>query len=85
MRFVMVTLVAGLALINAVGVFGKLVEAHVSVAASSRSSVTERFAALDARVRWLLLMTLHRPSSPTLTAVLRRSTAPSMNRHVAAG
>ncbi len=50
MRFVMVTLVAGLALINAVGVFGKLVEAHVSVAASSRSSVTERIEALDARV-----------------------------------
>ncbi len=36
MRFVMVALVAGLALINAAGVFGKLVEAHVSVAASSR-------------------------------------------------
>lgn len=51
MRFVMVTLVAGLALINAVGVFGKLVEAHVSVAASSRSSVTERIEALDARVK----------------------------------
>jgi len=39
---VMVALVAGLALINAAGVFGKLVEAHVSVAASWRSSVTER-------------------------------------------
>lgn len=51
MRFVMVTLVAGLALINAVGVFGKLVEAHVSVAATSRSSVTERIEALDARVK----------------------------------
>ena len=51
MRAVMVTLVAGLALINAVGVFGKLVEAHVSVAASSRSSVTERIEALDARVK----------------------------------
>jgi hypothetical protein len=50
MRFVMVALVAGLALINAAGVFGKLVEAHVSVAASSRSSVTERIEALDARV-----------------------------------
>jgi hypothetical protein len=51
MRFVMVALVAGLALINAAGVFGKLVEAHVSVAASSRSGVTERIEALDARVR----------------------------------
>jgi hypothetical protein len=50
MRSVMVCLVAGLALINAAGVFGKLVEAHVSVAASSRSSVTERIEALDARV-----------------------------------
>ncbi|MEH2522572.1 MULTISPECIES: hypothetical protein [unclassified Bradyrhizobium] len=50
MRVVMVTLVAGLALINAAGVFGKLVEAHVSVAASSRSGVTERIEALDARV-----------------------------------
>jgi hypothetical protein len=50
MRSVMVALVAGLALINAAGVFGKLVEAHVSVAASSRSSVTERIEALDARV-----------------------------------
>ncbi|UPK06251.1 hypothetical protein [Bradyrhizobium sp. 170] len=50
MRFVMVGLVAGLALINAAGVFGKLVEAHVSVAATSRSGVTERLEALDARV-----------------------------------
>jgi uncharacterized coiled-coil protein SlyX len=47
---VMVALVAGLALINAAGVFGKLVEAHVSVAATSRSGVTERLEALDARV-----------------------------------
>jgi hypothetical protein len=51
MRFVMVALVAGLALINAAGVFGKLVEAHVSVAATSRSGVTERIEALDARVK----------------------------------
>ncbi len=51
MRTVMVALVAGLALINAAGVFGKLVEAHVSVAATSRSGVTERIEALDARVR----------------------------------
>jgi hypothetical protein len=51
MRAVLVTLVAGLALINAAGVFGKLVEAHVGVAASTRSSVTERIEALDARVK----------------------------------
>jgi hypothetical protein len=51
MRTVLMTLVAGLALINAAGVFGKLVEAHVSVAATSRSGVTERIEALDARVK----------------------------------
>jgi hypothetical protein len=50
MRSVMVALVAGLALINAAGVFGKLVEAHVSVAATARSGVTERLESLDARV-----------------------------------
>ena len=50
MRSVMVALVTGLALINAAGVFGKLVETHVSVAASARSGVTERIDALDARV-----------------------------------
>ena len=51
MRSVMVALIAGLALINAAGVFGQLVEAHVSVAASARSSVAERTETLDARVR----------------------------------
>ena len=50
MRSVMVALVAGLALINAAGVFGKLVEAHVSVAANARSGVTERIETLDARM-----------------------------------
>jgi hypothetical protein len=50
MRSVLVTLVAGLAIINAAGVFGKLVEAHVSAAASTRSSVAERIQALDARL-----------------------------------
>lgn len=50
MRTVMVALVAGLALINAAGVFGKLVEAHVGVAVSARTGVTERIEALDARV-----------------------------------
>jgi hypothetical protein len=50
MRTVMVALVAGLALINAAGVFGKLVEAHVRVAATARSDVTERIEALDARM-----------------------------------
>jgi hypothetical protein len=50
MRSVMVALVTGLALINAAGVFGKLVETHVSVAASARAGVAERIDALDARV-----------------------------------
>jgi hypothetical protein len=50
LRSVLVALVAGLALINACGVFGKLVEAHVSVAASARSSVAERIETLDARL-----------------------------------
>ena len=50
MRSVMVALVTGLALINAAGVFGKLVETHVSVAASARAGVGERIDALDARV-----------------------------------
>jgi len=50
MRSVMVALVAGLALINAAGVFGRLVEAHVGVAASAHSSVTERIETLDARL-----------------------------------
>lgn len=50
MRSVMVALVTGLALINAAGVFGKLVEAHVSVAASARAGIAERIDALDARV-----------------------------------
>ena len=50
MRAVMVALVAGLALINAAGVFGRLVEAHVGVAAAARSSVAERIETLDAHV-----------------------------------
>jgi hypothetical protein len=50
MRSVLVALVAGLALINAAGVFGKLVEAHISAAASARSSVAERIQTLDARL-----------------------------------
>ena len=50
MRSVLAALVAGLALINAAGVYGKLVEAHVGVAASARSGVAERIETLDARV-----------------------------------
>jgi len=50
LRLALVALVVGLALINAVGVFGRLVEAHVGVAAAGISSVLERMGALDARV-----------------------------------
>jgi hypothetical protein len=46
LRTVLVALVTGLALINAAGVFGKLVEAHVAVAATGRAGVFER-------MRWL--------------------------------
>jgi hypothetical protein len=47
---VLVTLLTGLALINAVGVFGKLVEAHVAVAATARAGVSERMDVVDARL-----------------------------------
>lgn len=50
LRTVLVALVTGLALINAAGVFGRLVEAHVVVAASARSGVSERMAVVDARL-----------------------------------
>jgi len=50
LRTVLVALVTGLALINAAGVFGKLVEAHVAVAATARSVVSERMAVVDARL-----------------------------------
>jgi hypothetical protein len=50
MRSVLAALVAGLAIINACGVFGKLVEAHIGVAASARSTVAERIETLDARI-----------------------------------
>lgn len=43
-------LLTGLALINAAGVFGKLVEAHVAVAATARASVSERLEVVDARL-----------------------------------
>jgi hypothetical protein len=50
LRTVLVALVTGLALINAAGVFGKLVEAHVAVAATARSSISERMEVVDARL-----------------------------------
>lgn len=50
LRTELVTLVAGLALLNGVGVFGRLVEAHVGVTVAAAASVGERIGALDARV-----------------------------------
>jgi hypothetical protein len=50
LRTVLVVLLTGLALINAAGVFGKLVEAHVAVAATARTGVSERIEVVDARL-----------------------------------
>jgi uncharacterized coiled-coil protein SlyX len=50
LRVVLVTLVAGLALINGAGVYGRLVEAHVGVTVAAASSVDERIGALEARI-----------------------------------
>jgi hypothetical protein len=50
LRTVLVALLTGLALINAAGVFGKLVEAHVAVAATARTAVSERMEVVDARL-----------------------------------
>jgi hypothetical protein len=50
LRTVLVALLTGLALINAAGVFGKLVEAHVAVTATARTGVSERMEVVDARL-----------------------------------
>jgi hypothetical protein len=50
LRVVLITLIAGLAAINAAGVYGRLVEAHVGVAVAATSSIEERLGALDARL-----------------------------------
>ena len=50
LRAVLVALVAGLATINAAGVYGRLVEAHVGVTVAAASSIEERMGALDARL-----------------------------------
>jgi hypothetical protein len=50
LRSVLVALLVGLAVINAVGVFGKLVEAHVGAAATANASVSERMEVVDARL-----------------------------------
>ena len=50
LRTVLITLVTGLATINAAGVYGRLVEAHVGVTVAASSSIDERLGALDARL-----------------------------------
>jgi hypothetical protein len=50
LRLVLIVLVTGLAAINAAGVYGRLVEAHLTVAVTTASSIDERLGALDARL-----------------------------------
>jgi hypothetical protein len=50
LRAVLIALVAGLALINAAGVYGRLVEVHLGVTVAATSSVAERIGALDAKI-----------------------------------
>jgi hypothetical protein len=50
LRAVLIVLVTGLAAINAAGVYGRLVEAHVGVTIAASSSIEERIGALDARL-----------------------------------
>jgi transposase len=50
LRFVLISLVVGLAIVNAAGVYGRLVEAHVTMTVAATSSVAERIAVLDARL-----------------------------------
>jgi hypothetical protein len=47
---VLIVLVVGLAIVNAAGVYGRLVEAHVGITVAAASSVAERIGALDARL-----------------------------------
>jgi hypothetical protein len=50
LRTVLMALLTGLALINAAGVFGKLVEAHVAAAVTARAGVSERMEVVGARL-----------------------------------
>jgi hypothetical protein len=50
LRVVLIALVVGLAIVNAAGVYGRLVEAHVGKTVAATSSVAERIGALDARL-----------------------------------
>ena len=50
LRAVLITLIVGLAAINAAGVYGRLVEAHVGVTVAATASIEERIGALNARI-----------------------------------
>jgi len=50
LRSVLVTLVVGLAVINATGVYGRLVEVHLGTQVAASSSVLELISGLDARI-----------------------------------
>ena len=50
LRIVLIGLIAGLAAINAAGVYSRLVEAHVGATVAAESSIAERMGALDARI-----------------------------------
>jgi hypothetical protein len=50
MRVVLVTVVAGLAVLNGAGVYGRLTEAHLGATVAASSSVAERIEALDAKI-----------------------------------
>jgi transposase-like protein/uncharacterized coiled-coil protein SlyX len=50
LRAALITLIALLALINAAGVYGRLVEAHVGVTVSAAASIEERIGSLEARL-----------------------------------
>jgi hypothetical protein len=50
LRLVLIALTVRLVAINAAGVFGRLAEVHVIVAAASASAADERLGALDARI-----------------------------------
>lgn len=50
LRIVLIALVSGLAVVNAAGVYGRLVEAHVGVTVAASSSIDERIGAIEARI-----------------------------------
>jgi hypothetical protein len=50
LRTTLVMLVAGLAVLNGAGIYGRLTEAHLGVTAAASSNVAERIGALEARI-----------------------------------